>query len=68
MSADILNNEQVSYFGSILKVNKRIEFMIELGFNVRKGTLRNARPAKIQIRLRKCAVWAESSLGAFWIA
>ena len=26
------------------------------------------RPAKIQIRLRECAVWSESSLGAFWIA
>ena len=25
-------------------------------------------PTKIQIRLRKCAVWSESSLGAFKIA
>ena len=25
-------------------------------------------PAKIQISLRICAVWSESSLGAFWIA
>ena len=36
--------------------------------NVRKRTLAIERQAKIQIRLRICAVWSESSLGAFWIA
>ena len=48
--------------------------------NVRKGTSEHVRqrrfrsdctfvrPAKIQIRLRECAVWSESSSGAFRIA
>ena len=36
--------------------------------NVRKRTFGHVRPAKIQIRLRICTVWSESSLGAFWVA
>ena len=36
--------------------------------NVRKRTFGHVRPAKIQISLRKCAGWSESSLGAFWVA
>ena len=35
---------------------------------VKKRTFRYVRQAKIQISLRICAVWSESSLGAFWIA
>ena len=36
--------------------------------NVRKRTFGHVLPAKIQISLRRRAVWSESSLGAFWIA
>ena len=36
--------------------------------NGRKRTFTHVRLAKIQIRLRICAVWSESSQGAFWIA
>ena len=35
---------------------------------VRKHTIDRVRQAMIQIRLRICAVWSESSLGSFWIA
>ena len=35
---------------------------------VRKYTIAQVREAKIQIGLRICAVWSESSLGAIWIA
>ena len=40
----------------------------KLSRNVRERTFWQMRPAKIQIRLRICAVWSESSLGAYWIA
>ena len=36
--------------------------------NVRKRTFWHARPTKIQISLRKCAGWSESSVGEFCIA
>ena len=36
--------------------------------NVKKRTLGHVRPVKIQISLRECAGWSESSLVAFWIA
>ena len=35
--------------------------------NVRKCTFGHVHPVKIQIRLRKCAIWSESSLGTFQI-
>ena len=34
--------------------------------NVKRRALGHVRPTKIQIRLRICAVWSESSLGAVW--
>ena len=40
----------------------------KLSRNVRKRTFGHVRPAKIQISLRICAGWSESSLGALWIA
>ena len=36
--------------------------------NDRKRAFIHASPAKIQTRLRVCAVWSESSPGAFWTA
>ena len=36
--------------------------------NVRKDTFGHVRPAMIQISLRISAFWAESLMGAFWIA
>ena len=33
-----------------------------------KRTFENVRPAKIQISLRICAIWSESSLAAVWVA
>ena len=41
---------------------------VYLRCSVRKSTLRHVPPVKILIRLRFCAVWSESWLGAFWIA
>ena len=35
---------------------------------IRKRTLDNMRPAKIQFSLHIHAIWSESSLGAFWTA
>ena len=40
----------------------------DMSRNVRKRTFGYVRPAKIQFRLRICAVWSGSSLGAFRIA
>ena len=39
-----------------------------MSYIVRKRTFRHVLPAKIQISLRICTVWSESSLGTFWIA
>ena len=36
--------------------------------NFRKRTFRHVRLAKIQVSLRICAIWSESSLGAFRMA
>ena len=44
------------------------ENALYLSRNVRKRTFGQMRPEKIQISLRICAVWLESSLGAFWTA
>ena len=42
--------------------------IMHLNRNGRKHIFGPAGPAKMQIRLRVCAVWSGSSLGAFWIA
>ena len=39
-----------------------------MNYTVRKRIFGHVRPAKIQISLRICAVWSDSSLGAFGIA
>ena len=39
-----------------------------ISLSVRKRTFGHVRPAKVQISLRICTVWSESSLDAFWIA
>ena len=38
-----------------------------ISFNMRRRPFWHMLPAKIQIRLRECAVWSESMLGEFWI-
>ena len=48
--------------------NSKVTAEQYLRLNVRKITFGHVRPAKIQISLRICAGWSESSLGAFWIA
>ena len=46
----------------------RVENSHWLRRNVRKHAFGHVRPVKIQISLRICAGWSESSLGAWWIA
>ena len=41
------------------------DIIVHLCHNLRKGTSGYVRSVKIQIRLRICAVWSDSSLAAF---
>ena len=55
--------------GSLNNVLKGICYCRLLWTSTSKNVLSwHVRSAKIQIRLRICAVWSESSLSAFWIA
>ena len=42
-----------------------LQVWYEMNHNIRKRTLVNMSPLKIQISLRIRAVWSESSIGAF---
>ena len=53
---------------SLFAYTNRKTLEMYMSRNDRKRTFGKVRPAKIQIRLRICAVWSESSLCAFWIA
>ena len=57
-----------------ININKLTSLLIlihshlHMSHNVRKRTFGHVRPAKIQISLRICKAWSESSVDAFWIA
>ena len=48
-------------------LERYVYLAIYFSHNVRKRSFAHVSPAKIQISLRICAVWSDSSLSAFWI-
>ena len=56
------------FFCLLMKYSRFSHSAPYMNRNARKCTFWKMRPAKIQISLRICAVWSESSLGVFLIA